>query len=182
MGMLTLTYDSLFPRHHRPSQWNTLLAQDQHDKDLEFDEGLEEDDLDQPKPPSKKPIFWILALILALGLAYWSLQPSTTLRPTPPGGDSALVPTAPGPKKDGGTFIPAPQFQENQVVSLGAETREVFLLADLRTGAPGSIVKTGETMVILDGHFQSDGWMYQVKTKSGQVGWIKGTKLQHSSS
>jgi hypothetical protein len=182
MGMLTLTYDSLFPRHHRPSHWNTLLAQDQHDKDLEFDEGLEEDDLDQPKPPSKKPILWILALVLVLGLAYWSLQPSTTFQPSSPRGDSALAPTAPGPKKNGATSIPAPQFQENQVVSLGAETREVFLLADLRTGAPGSIVKTGETMVILDGHFQSDGWMYQVKTKTGQVGWIKGTKLQQSSS
>jgi len=76
IGMMTSTFPP-FPHSSTLPKWNLLLAEDPN-KDLEFDEGLEEDDLEESKPPSRKPLLWILLLLLAVGIAYWSLKPDTT--------------------------------------------------------------------------------------------------------
>ena len=45
---MTATFDSLFPMK-RPLRWNVFFAEES-DRDLDFDEGFEEDELHQSKP------------------------------------------------------------------------------------------------------------------------------------
>lgn len=172
---MTSTFPALFPANSHP-KWNLLLAEEPN-KDLEFDEGLEEDDLEQSKPPSRKPILWILLLLLAVGIAYWSLKPDTTFNPQGKAVDSAeTVNTADAPKLD--SPIPSPIFSESQKVSLVGGTGETSLLLNPQTGKPGPIVKPGAPLTILDGTLQEGKWMYQVKTQTGQIGWLSESKLQ----
>ncbi|MDR4494920.1 MAG: SH3 domain-containing protein [Nitrospirales bacterium] len=176
--MMTSTFPP-FPHSTPLPKWSLLLAEEPN-KDLEFDEGLEEDDLDQSKPPSRKPLLWIVLLLLAVGIAYWSLKPETTMNTQVRSMDSAeTVNTTHPPKAN--SLVPSPKFLENQTVSLTSGTGEALLLLDPQTGKPGSIVKTGEALTILDGTLQDGNWMYQVKTKSGQIGWLSGSKLQKTS-
>lgn len=168
-----------FPHSSTLPKWNLLFAEDQN-KDLEFDEGLEEDDLEESKPPSRKPLLWIVLLLLAVGIAYWSLKPDTTFNTQVRSVDSAeAVNTTHPPKMD--SLVPAPKFTENQTVSLTSGTGEALLLLDPKTGKPGSIIKAGEALTILDGTLQDGNWMYQVKTKTGQIGWLSGSKIQKNS-
>jgi len=176
--MMTATFPALFPEKSHP-QWNVLLAEEPN-KDLEFDEGLEEDDLDRSKPPSRKPLLWIVLLILAVGIAYWSLKPDTTFNPQGKAMDSAETFTpADAPKLD--NMIPSPIFTESQKVSLVGGTGETPLVLDPQTGKPGPVIKPGAPMTILDGTLQDGKWMYQVKTQTGQIGWLSESKLQKAS-
>ncbi|MGD9849649.1 MAG: hypothetical protein AB7T38_00145 [Nitrospirales bacterium] len=176
--MMTSTFPAFSPSNPYP-KWNLLLAEDSN-KDLEFDEGLEEDDLDQSKPPSRKPLLWILLLLLAVGIAYWSLKPDTSFNTQVRSVDSAeAINTKNAPKLD--SLVPSPKFLENQTVALTSGTGEALLLLDPQTGKPGSIVKAGDSLIVLDGTLQEGNWMYQVKTKTGQVGWLSGSKLQKAS-
>lgn len=175
---MTSTFSALFPSTPLP-KWNLLLAEEPN-KDLEFDEGLEEDDLDQSKPPSRKPLLWILLLLLAVGIAYWSLKPNTTFQPHVQEFDSTETVNADHPT-DLDAMVPAPLFLENQKVSLMGGTEEASLLMDPQTGKPGPSVKAGDTMTILDGTLQDGNWLYQVKTSTGQVGWLAESKLKKNS-
>lgn len=172
---MTSTFPPFYDSNPLP-KWNLLLAEDPN-KDLEFDEGLEDDDLDQSKPPSRKPLLWILLVLLAVGIAYWSLKPDTTLNTQVRSVDPAeAVNETHPPKMD--SLIPSPKFIENQPVSLTSGTGEALLLLDPQSGKPGSIVKAGDSLTILDGTLQDGNWMYQVKTKTGQTGWLSESKLQ----
>lgn len=176
--MMTATFDACFPPKRHPG-WTLLLAQEP-DKDLEFDEGLEDDDLNHSKPPSKKPLLWILLLVLAVGIAYWALKPNTTFQPQGRVVENAEA-TKPSRTPNRSDLVPSPLFRENEAVTLNAKSGDVLLLTDPRTGKPGHSVKAGESMTILDGVFEEGSWMYQVKTKSGRIGWLSGSKLQKSS-
>ena len=66
------TFDAMFPMKH-PLRWNVFFAEES-ERDLDFDEGFEEDELNQSKPPSRRPFLWILLLILVGGVAYWMLN------------------------------------------------------------------------------------------------------------
>ncbi len=175
---MTSTFPTVFPSYSLP-KWNLLLAEEPN-KDLEFDEGLEEDDLDQSKPPSRKPLLWILLLLLAVGIAYWSLKPNTTFKPHVQGVDSAeAVNSSEAPNLD--ALIPSPMFLENQKVSLVEGTKETSLFMDSKAGKPGPMVKAGDAMTILDGMLQDGHWVYQVKTHEGQIGWLSESKLKKHS-
>ncbi|HBP87820.1 MAG TPA: SH3 domain-containing protein [Nitrospirales bacterium] len=172
--MMTSTIGAVFSTE-QPSRWNVLFAQEP-DKDLEFDEGLEEDDLNESKPPSRKPLLWILLLLLAVGVAYWSLKPNTFM-PQSPQTDPADVTRnheGQGPQ----TSITSPTFRENQVVSVIDTLGGTLLMGDPANTRPGPMVKSGETLTILDGYFQPTGWVYQVRTQTGKTGWISGEKLK----
>ena len=69
---MTATIGTIFPIE-RPSRWNVFFAEES-DKDLDFDEGFEEDELHQSKPPSRRPLLWIVLLVLVAGIAYWTLN------------------------------------------------------------------------------------------------------------
>jgi hypothetical protein len=178
MGMMTSTLDAAFPTE-QSSRWNLLFAQDS-DKDLDFDEGLEDDELHQSKPPSRRPLLWIILVLLAIGVAYWALQPNTSFIPKPASMDT----TERTGDKEGGkshSDITPPIFHENQMVSLSDATKDSMLMGDPANTKPGPMVKPWETLTILDGSYQPAGWVYQVRTRAGKTGWISAEKLKKQS-
>jgi hypothetical protein len=168
--MMTSTIGAVFSPE-QTSRWNVLFAQEP-DKDLEFDEGLEEDDLNQSKPPSRKPLLWIVLLLLIVGVAYWVLNPNTFM-PQGTATDTAAI-----TRNQDQTGITPPTFHENQEVSLTDTLGRSLLMGDPANTTPGPIVKPGETLTILDGAYQATGWVYQVRTPTGKTGWISAEKLK----
>ena len=178
MGMMTSTIGAAFPTEH-PSRWNLLFAQEP-EKDLEFDEGLEDDDLQQPKPPSRKPLLWILLLFLAIGIAYWTLKPISSFQPKHPPMDATEMISDKDPQQSQANFAP-PTFRENQIVSLSDAAGGSMLMGDPANTKPGPIVKPGEPLTILDGSYQPTGWVYQVQTQAGNIGWIAAERIKEHS-
>jgi hypothetical protein len=172
---MTATFDAMFPMK-RPLRWNVLFAEES-DKDLEFDEGFEEDELNQSKPPSRRPLLWILLLILIGGVAYWILNDPSLKMPKPTPMDS-VEGTNPASQGNAQSDMPAPLFQENQTVVLADKTGVSILMGDPTNSRPGPIVKVSEHLTILDGSYQITGWIYLVKTESGKTGWISGEKIK----
>ncbi len=169
---MTPTMTNTFPTE-RPSLWNVLFAEDS-DKDLDFDEGFEEDELHESKPPSRRPLLWILLLVLIGGAAYWVLNKPAPSMQDPVSIDAMEVtnqPSAPDLQAD----IAAPLFSEDQTVLL---TEESMLMGDSTNSQPGPIVAAGERLTIVDGSHQVQGWVYLVKTESGKTGWISGEKIK----
>lgn len=176
--MMTSTIGAVFPKEH-PSQWNLLFAQDP-DKDLDFDEGLEDDESNQPKPPSRRPLLWIILMLLAIGVAYWTLQPNSSFMPKSEPMDTTEMTGGKDLEKSQPDIAP-PAFQENQIVSLADAAGDSMLMGDPGNTKPGPVVKSGEKLTILDGSFQPTGWVYQVQTQSGKTGWISAEKLKKQS-
>ena len=172
--MMTSTIGAVFSTE-QPSRWNVLFAQEP-DKDLEFDEGLEEDDLNQSKPPSRKPLLWIVLLLLIIGMAYWVLNPNTFMPETTSTDTAATTRNQDGHQSQSG--MTPPTFHENQEVSLTDILGRSLLMGDPANTTPGPLVKPGETLTILDGAHQPTGWVYQVRTPTGKTGWISAEKLK----
>jgi len=175
---MTATMHAIFPLES-PARWNVLFAQDS-DMDLDFDEGFEEDELHQSKPPSRRPLLWILLLILVSVIAYWALTNQSSQMPRTaviqPGND-----INPSLHIDAPADITSPLFREDQIVEPADETRDTMLAGDATNSQPGPMVNAGEHLTILDGSYQTTGWVYQVKTQSGKTGWISEEKLKKSS-
>ena len=178
MGMMTSIIGAVFPTEH-PFRLNLLFAQEP-DKDLDFDEGLEDDDLHQSKPPSRRPVLWIILVLLAIGVAYWTLRPDSSFMPQPTPVETAEKTGDPGRPKSQ-TDIAPPIFQENQIVSLSEVAGDSMLMGDPANTKIGPLVKSGETLTILDGSYQPTGWVYQVRTQAGKTGWIPAEKLKKQS-
>ncbi len=157
----------------RPSIWNVLFAEDS-DRDLDFDEGFEEDELHESKPPSRRPLLWILLLVLIGGVAYWVLNKPAPRIQNPVAIDAVEV-TKQTSVPDIQSDITAPLFSEDQTVVL---TEESMLMGDSTNSQPGPIVAAGERLTIVDGSHQIQGWVYLVKTESGKTGWISGEKIK----
>ena len=174
---MTATFATMFPQEH-PSRWNIFFAEDP-DKDLDFDEGFEEDDLHQSKPPSRRPLLWIILLILVGGVAYWTLNAQAPQKSRMAVMESVEKQNFESPK--GKQVIPEPLFREEQTVVLTEETGVSMLMGDPTNSQPGPIVKVGEQLTILDGSHQLSGWVYQLQTPSGKTGWIAEGKLKKSS-
>ena len=162
--------------------WSILFAQDA-DQDLEFDEGLEDDELDQHKPPSRRPLLWIIILLVAVGVVYWALNPDfSMLSGTPSSREQASprtvspVPGAPSPTAASSSAIPSPKFGEGEKVLLARKPGENATASMLKGNAAGTQsgpqVKPGELLTILDGEIIKGGWIYRVRTKSGATGWV----------
>ena len=172
---MTSTIGAIFPTEH-PSRWNLLFAQES-DKDLDFDEGLEDDDLHQSKPPSRRPLLWIVLVLLAIGIAYWTLNPNVSLQPQPKSMDTVEMSRDKNRQKSEDDVAP-PIFQENQIVALSDAAGDSVLMGDPLNTKPGPLVKSGESLTILDGNYQPTGWVYQVRTQAGKTGWISAGKLK----
>ncbi|MEO8324493.1 MAG: SH3 domain-containing protein [Nitrospirota bacterium] len=172
--MMTSTIGAVFTPE-QPSRWNVLFAQEP-DKDLEFDEGLEEDDLNQSKPPSRKPLFWIVLVLLIAGVAYWALNSNTFMPQETSTETAAITRNQEGHQSQAG--MTDPTFHENQKVTLTNILGRSLLMGDPANNTPGPMVKLGETLTILDGTYQPTGWVYQVRTQTGKTGWISALKLE----
>ena len=177
---MTATFDTRFATE-RPSGWNVFLAEEP-DKDLDFDEGFEEDELHQSKPPSSRPLLWILLLILVGAIAYWVLNNQSLQRPQTAAIEIESVEGTTSLPQEETTFnLSTPLFAENQTVVLTEETGNTLLMGDPTNSRPGPMIEAGEQLTVLDGSHQVSGWVYQVQTESGKTGWISGTKIKSSS-
>lgn len=178
MGMMTSTIGAVSPTE-RPFQWNLLFAQEP-DKDLDFDEGLEDDEMHQSKPPSRRPVLWILLVLLVIGVAYWTLKPDSSFMPQPTPMDNAELIRDTGREKSQ-SDVTTPTYRENQIVTLSDALGDSMLMGDPTNTKIGPLVKSGETLTILDGSYQPAGWVYQVRTQAGKTGWISADKLKKHS-
>lgn len=168
---MTTTLDAMFPIE-RPSRWNVLFAEEA-DKDLDFDEGFEEDELHQSKPPSRRPLLWIVLVLLVAGGAYWILN-----NPSMPRSNSTGMDSVEDTNLTRQSDLPSPSFEEGQTVMLTEETGGSMLMGDPTNSQPGPMVPADERLTILDGSYQLQGWVYLVKTESGETGWISAEKLK----
>jgi len=177
--VMTATFDTMFAKE-RSLRWNMFFAEES-DKDLDFDEGFEEEDeLNQSKPPSRRPLLWIVLLLLVGAGAYFMLNDQSSHMPETTAIDSVEGSNPASPLDTHGD-IASPLFGEDQTVVLAQETGEAMLTEDPTNSQPGPMVKSGEQLTILDGSYQITGWIYQVKTPSGKTGWIAEDKLKQSS-
>lgn len=172
---MTATIATMFSPK-RPSRWTMLFAESS-DKDLDFDEGFEEDELHQSKPPSRRPFLWLLILVVVGAAAYWFINNQSP----PMSGNPAMgimEESNPAPQAKDATTISPPLFSENQIVMVAGEAGESMLMGDPTNSQPGPTVQARERLTILDGLPQSHGWVYLVKTASGKTGWVSEEKLK----
>ncbi len=175
---MTATIATMFSLE-RPSRWNILFAEES-DRDLDFDEGFEEDDLHQSKPPSRRPLLWLLLLVVVGAAAYWFIN-----NPSPPMSRTPVLETMkeshPAPQGEDAMNISPPLFGENQTVMLAVEAGVSMLMGDSTNSQPGPMIKGGEQLIIIDGSHQITGWVYQVQTTAGKTGWISEEKIKSAS-
>ena len=168
--------------------WGLLFAQEA-DQDLEFDEGLEDDDLNQHKPPTRRPLLWILLLLIVVGVVYWTMKPDLAKLPelsapteaidplTTPPADSEHATSISAP-----TVIPTPKFGEGEIVTLSSNISEnssaMTLTSDSAGLKPGPRVKSGEPLTVIDGETIEQEWVYHVRTATGARGWVFEKHLQ----
>ena len=172
-------------------RWPTFFAQDaqESDQDLEFDEGLEDDDLNQHKPPTRRPLLWILLLLIAVGVVYWTMKPDLAKLPDLSSPIASIDGASSSPDEAETSSVsesllgsPTPEFGEGDLVMLSphaSETRPAISLTHDAAGIePGHKLENGEALTIIDGEAIDKQWVYQVTTASGKKGWISGKHLQ----
>jgi len=160
------------------------------DRDLDFDDDLDEFDDPRQKPP-RRWLTFILIILLAGGTWYVLTEPElrssvmqmvATVRGALDSLAEDPVPQ-PGPKVQPPVpeVPPVPAFHEGQLVTValreGHQAR--FRLRNAAEGEQvGPLVKTGDALTVLDGSLIKKRWVYFVQTPSEDSGWIKGTYLQ----
>lgn len=173
--------------------WALLFAQDA-DKDLDFDDGLDDLDEQDPKPPSRRPLLLILMLLLVASVGYFMMDPgafsSITSMVMAPASKTSDPSADKKPSEMKGEHAastsqpPVPSFQEGQLVAVVPKTSgstSLKLSSDPQGKEPGPSVKSGELLTILDGALVNSGWIYLVHTKSGASGWIGEHQLKAQS-
>ena len=122
--------------------------------------------------------------------------PTTQAAPSPNDADSgtspAVVPTTPAavvppPQTAARPVTPVapsldPMFSEGQKVTVTTDNTapggNIQLFADSTSSSPGSIVRPGASLTIIDGDLQSGGWVYLVRTDEGAKGWVSEKRLR----
>lgn len=78
--------------------------------------------------------------------------------------------------------VAGPLFAESQRVTVVADAARPKAPMPLFTDAIGSKTSTtvpaGATLIVLDGEYQTRGWVYSVRTKDGKKGWISERHLR----
>lgn len=174
--------------------WPLLFAQET-DKDLDFDDELEEDKGSGNKPPARRPILIILALLAVIGVGYLVMEPDilSTIQNlvTSPASNTQVDPMAslPGTKSreaepSSSPSPPIPRFQEGQLVTFVAKPGNppsMRLDGEAMGNSPGPSIRSGELLTVLDGTLVDNTWRYLVHTKSGGSGWIDEPQLEAQS-
>lgn len=156
------------------------------------------------RPPNRKPLIFLVLLILVAGVTYLSLNldmltgmlPESVLDllgevPPPP------TPSAPGeemgpaaqpspavtpPATPLPVAIPVPGFAEGQRVMVSPDPTNpgmaLSLSGDAAGTTPGPPVQAGAVVTVLDGEFQANSWVYAVKTQEGTKGWLPENRLR----
>jgi hypothetical protein len=157
---------------------------------FDFDDDLDEFDEPRQKPP-RRWLTFILIILLAVGTWYVMTEPELRssvmqMAATVRGAlDSPAEDPVPQPEPEVHPLVPevppVPAFHEGQQVTVALrEGREArFRLRNAADGEQvGPLVKTGDTLTVLDGNLIKKQWVYFVQTHSGGSGWIKGPYLQ----
>lgn len=96
-------------------------------------------------------------------------SPTNTVAPAAP----ATAPSAPSLD---------PMFSEGQKVTVTASDTtpggNILLYVDSSSSKPGSTVRPGVSLTIIDGDLQSSGWVYLVRTDEGTQGWVSEKRLR----
>ncbi len=174
--------------NHSTTRWTSFFAEES-DQDLEFDEGLEDDDLNQHKPPTRRPLLWILLLLIAVGVVYWTMKPDLAKLPDLTSPISSIDDLTPLPGEPESAHqdtevasAPSPHFGEGDAVMLSTDASINNLPKNLTHDSagiqPGIKIRTGETLIIIDGETINKQWVYQVSTASEKNGWIAEKYLQ----
>lgn len=75
-----------------------------------------------------------------------------------------------------------PMFSEGQKVTVTASDTtpggNILLYVDSSSSTPGSTVRQGVSLTIIDGDLQSSGWVYLVRTDEGTQGWVSEKRLR----
>lgn len=104
-------------------------------------------------------------------------SPTDTVAPAAaPPPQTAASPVAPSaPSLD-------PMFSEGQKVTVTASDTtpggNILLFADSSSSKPGSTVRPGVALTVIDGDLQSNGWVYLVRTDDGTQGWVSEKRLR----
>ncbi|MEK6803552.1 MAG: hypothetical protein AABZ34_12930 [Nitrospirota bacterium] len=240
------------------TNWHLLFAT-QPEPDLEFTEEDLDESVPPPAPPmnspkrsGKKPLLWILLLLLVGGVGYVAMDPDGAMQLVEPYLDGGAEPAQPAiqnppvkaqaPKQaptvtppappvvaDNSApaqadvpapssampapAIPAPAMPALQPATLApkpvapalkptaptvrvagplyAEGQRVTVIADpTRPKSPiplfvdsvgtktSTTVLAGATLTILDGDYQTRGWVYAVRAQDGRKGWISERNLR----
>ena len=158
-----------------------------------------------PKGPGKKsgksPLMWLLVLLIVAGGGYLAMNPDMVMdmlggetappppmvvqpAPKPPAATQPKPATAPtaAPAPPPSPLIPSPQFEEGQVVSVSAgsasPSQTLMLHKDSSGLQAGPQVKPGSQVTVMDGSLENNSWVYFVKTKGGETGWIPERQLR----
>lgn len=184
-----------FPLSWNPGSfnpWPLFFAKDA-DQDLDFDDGLDDLDDQDPKPPSRRPLLLILLLLIVASAGYFMMDPGalssiTSMVAAPASNTPDPHANSDSPNHEtqtASTSHPSvPSFEEGQLVAVKdphSGPKSFKLSGDAQKKQPGPSVKVGELLTILDGAFVNDTWVYLVHTKSGASGWIGEHQLQTQS-
>ncbi len=99
--------------------------------------------------------------------------PAMTPTPTPPG---MVQPAMPVP------LSPAPLYGEGQrvtvVLELGSPGGLIALSVDAAGTRPGSTIRPGTVLTVLDGELYNNSWVYAVRAEDGSKGWVAEKRLR----
>ncbi|WHZ22315.1 MAG: hypothetical protein OJF47_001427 [Nitrospira sp.] len=211
------------------NEWTNrwLLFAQQPDPDLDFtDEDLDETmppppPMKEPKQSGKRPLLWIVLLLLLGGIGYVAMDPDGAMQLVAPyleDGQETAQPAAqrPSPRTPSPATVPSetveagtpaslmtppstpvtptakaappvvnvagPLFSEGQRVTVVADPSRpkspVPLLVDSVGTNTGTTLPVSTTLIVLDGDYQKNGWVYAVRTQNGRKGWIPERNLK----
>lgn len=114
--------------------------------------------------------------------------PSQTTGETPNAPQPQMTPSSPMPPSREArpaspiAAIPPPAFGEGQQVSVLPDptlpAAAVSLNSDAAETRPGPIVSPTTVLIVLDGEFRNNGWVYTVRTPDGTTGWVSERRLR----
>lgn len=110
----------------------------------------------------------------------------TSTAPDPALPAPAITPTndpAGGVQPTGASPVsPAPLFGEGQRVTVILDpvspSDSITMSLDSAGTRPGSPIRPGITLIVLDGEFLNNNWMYAVRTEDGSKGWVPEKRLR----
>ena len=77
---------------------------------------------------------------------------------------------------------PAPLFGEGQRVTVVLDPSSpgdsITLTLDAAGTRPGSTIRPGITLIVLDGELYHNNWVYAVRTEDGSKGWVAENRLR----
>ena len=191
--------------------WSFLFAREpEPDPDLD-DIPPESPEGDRPsaprfpirRPPNRKPLIFLVLLILVAGVTYLSLNldsltgmlpesvldllgepppsPAPPALPSVPGPAAQPSPAATPPTTPSPDTVPLPRFGEGQRVMVSpdpaAPGMTLSLSGDAAGTQPGPTLRAGTVVTVLDGELQANSWVYAVKTQEGTKGWLPENRL-----